>query len=96
MQDKFLQFFGAVCSKKALAYGKVDQSRLPDDVRELLQSYSLVLIALCAGVIVPVFTLNVWSVVFCVPLVAGCFVLKHQYEKKLDPLLAPFITGNAP
>lgn len=91
MADKFLTGFGKLCSNKALAYGEVDQKRLPDDVRELLGGYRLVLMALCAAIVLLCVTPNFMTLLICLPLIAGCLYLKHVYEKKLDPLLEPYM-----
>lgn len=93
MQDKFLLFFGTICSPKSLAYGKIDRARLPDEVNALLQSYKQVVIALCVAVLLPVFLMNKLTILLAIPLAALCYVLKLKFEKKLDPLLAPYMKG---
>lgn len=90
MHDKFLTWFGRVCSNKALAYSEVDPKRLPDDVRELLNAYRHTLMALCAAVLLLVLHMQEWTLLVCTPLIAGCLYMKHVYEKKLDPLLEPY------
>jgi hypothetical protein len=88
VQDKFLIIFGTVFGGKPLAYGRVDQSKLEKYPRKLLRAYSHVLMTLCAAILLPLFCrLELWTVVACVPLAVGCFVLMGMYEKKLDPLL---------
>lgn len=96
MQDKFLIFFGTVCSPKSLAYGKVDRARLPNEINALLQSYKQVVIALCVAVLLPVLLMNKLTIFLAIPLVALCYVLKQKFEKKLDPLLAPYMRDNTP
>lgn len=91
MQDKFLIFFGTVFGGRALAYGRVDQSRLPDDVKGLLVNYRWLLLVLCAAVVMPLMTMNAMAMALFIPLVAITFILKHKFEKQLDPLLEPYI-----
>lgn len=94
MADKFLVIFGTVFGGRTLPYGRIDQKRLPDDLRALLQSYKQVLIALCVAVALPLVFLRPLTMLLSVPLAAFCFILKLKFEKRLDPLLAPYIPSD--
>lgn len=91
MADKFLTTFGAIFGGRTLAYGRIDKTRLPNEVGALLQSYKQVVIVLCIAVGLPLFFRRPLTLLIAVPLAAFCFILKQKFEKKLDPLLAPYM-----
>ncbi|HYD16983.1 MAG TPA: hypothetical protein VEF76_00725 [Patescibacteria group bacterium] len=97
MQDTFLIMFGAVFGGKPLAYGRVDQTKLDRYPRKLLLHYRYILMTLCMAIILPLLMkLKFWTVVLCIPLAVGCYVLKMKYEQKLAPMLAPYLVKDEP
>jgi len=90
-QDRFLMFFGRYFSDKTLQYGRVDQTRLPNDARRMLGNYKELLIVFCAVVIMLLVRMQFWSLAFGLPLIFGMWSLKGHFETRLDPMLGPYI-----
>ncbi|MDE1152254.1 MAG: hypothetical protein PW788_06940 [Micavibrio sp.] len=90
-QDRFLIFFGSYFSDKTLRYGRVDQTRLPNDARRLLGTYKELLIAFSAVVILLLLRMQFWSLAFGLPLIFGAWVMKGHFETRLDPMLEPYM-----
>ena len=96
MADKFLELFGSICGGRTRAYGSVEAGKLPEETRRLLRAYTFVLIGMTCVALLLFVHLRFWSLAFGVPLLAGGWVLKGHFEKRLDPLLAPYITNKKP
>lgn len=92
--DKFLIVFGTLFCAKTRDYGRIDPALLPLPARRLLSAYKLVLIGISVVVALLLLRMKLWSLAFGVPLIIGGWVLKGHFEKRLDPLLAPFISNS--
>lgn len=89
--NEFLKFAGTILiDKRALKYATVDESKLPENLRQKLKSYSQALMIVLGGIGLLLIHARLWTFgVTCVTVIIG-LRLKSKIGDDLDSRLKPY------